>query len=169
MQKITPCLWFNTQAEEAAKLYTSIFNSAPGGNKKSTIGKTSRYDKASAEVSGMPEGAVLTVEFELDGQQFIGLNGGPLFKFTEAVSFSIDCKDQVEVDHFWNSLTADGGEESQCGWLKDKFGVSWQVVPAILPKLLSDPDPKKAQGAMKAMLNMKKLIVADLIRGAEQG
>lgn len=154
MQKITPCLWFNDRAEEAANLYVSLFPN-------STIGKTSRYDKASAEVSGQKEGAVLTVAFTLNGQNFMGLNGGPLFTFSEAVSFVIDCENQDEVDHYWNALT-EGGAESQCGWLKDKFGVSWQVVPKDLGVLLSDPDPKKSGAVMKAMLEMKKIEVQKL-------
>ena len=159
-QKITPCLWFEGQAEEAANLYVSLF-------KNSKILTTQRYDKASAEQSGMPEGSVLTVEFELDGQKLLGLNGGPQFKFTEAVSFIIECEDQDEVDHFWNGLIADGGEESQCGWLKDKFGLSWQVVPKRLNELLSDPDPARAQCAMQVMLGMKKLVIAELERAAD--
>jgi predicted 3-demethylubiquinone-9 3-methyltransferase (glyoxalase superfamily) len=154
-QKISPCLWFDKQAEEAANLYVSLFPN-------SKITNTARYDDASAKASGMPAGTVLTVEFELDGQKFMALNGGPLFKFTEAVSFVVDCNDQKEVDHFWNKLIADGGEESQCGWLKDKFGLSWQIVPEALGKMLSDKNPKKSQNAMKAMLGMKKLDVAKL-------
>lgn len=161
MQKITPCLWFDNQTEEAANFYTSIFPN-------SKIGKILRYDAASAKVSGQPEGAVLTVEFELNGEQFMGLNGGPIFKFTEAVSFTVDCKDQEEVDHYWNKLTADGGKEVECGWLKDKFGLSWQIVPTILPQLLSDPDKGKAGRAMQAMLQMKKIIIADLEKAVEQ-
>jgi predicted 3-demethylubiquinone-9 3-methyltransferase (glyoxalase superfamily) len=161
MQKITPCFWFDNQAEEAANLYTSLF-------KNSKIGKATRYDKASAEVSGQPEGSVLTIEFTLNGQDFLALNGGPLFKFNESVSFVIDCENQEEVDHFWNGLLAGGGQESQCGWLKDKFGVSWQVTPRILSKLLSDPNPKKAQAAMKAMLQMKKLDTAKLQEAYDQ-
>jgi len=159
MQKITPCLWFNNNTEEAVKLYTSVF-------KNSKIGKTTRYDEEGAKVSGMPAGAILTIEFELNGQAFLALNGGPAFKFTEAISFVIDCKDQAEVDYFWEKLIANGGEESVCGWLKDPFGVSWQVTPSILNELLSDPDPKKAQGAMKAMLSMKKLDIEGLKKGA---
>lgn len=159
MQKITPCLWFNTQAEEAARLYTSIF-------KNSKVGKISHYDEASAKVSGQPAGSVLTVEFTLDGQQFVGLNGGPIFKFTEATSFIINCKDQKEVDWFWEKLIADGGQESQCGWLKDKFGVSWQVTPEVLVRLLADKDAKKAKRAMKAMLTMKKIDVAAIEKAA---
>lgn len=154
MQKITPCLWFNNQAEEAVNLYVSIF-------KDSKIGKTARYDKASAEVSGQPEGSVLTMEFELNGQKFTALNGGPIFKFTEAISFVVDCKDQEEIDHFWGKLSAHP-ESEQCGWLKDKFGVSWQIVPKVLVEMLNDPDKAKAGRAMQAMLQMKKIVIADL-------
>ncbi len=123
-QKITPFLWFDDKAEEAAKFYTSIF-------KNSKIGKTTRYDDEAGEATGRPPGSVMTVEFELEGQQFVGLNGGPMFNFTEAVSFVVNCEDQKEVDYFWSKLSA-GGEESRCGWLKDKFGLSWQVVPTVL-------------------------------------
>lgn len=149
MKKIIPNLWFDKQAEEAAHFYTSVF-------KNSKIGRISRYDKASSEVSGMPEGEVMTIEFELDGQQFVGLNGGPLFKFNEAVSFVIDCKDQEEVDYYWNKLT-DGGEEQPCGWLKDKFGLSWQVVPDELTKMLPEADPQQSQRVAKALMQMKKI------------
>jgi predicted 3-demethylubiquinone-9 3-methyltransferase (glyoxalase superfamily) len=159
-QKITPCLWFNTQAEEAAKLYTSLF-------KNSKITEIQRYDKASAEVSGQPEGSVLTVAMELNGQPLLALNGGTAFSFSEAVSLIIECEDQAEVDHFWNGLLAGGGTESVCGWLKDKFGMSWQITPTILPKLLADPDPVKASKAMKAMLGMKKIIIADLEKAVQ--
>lgn len=154
MQKITPCLWFDDKAEEAASFYASIF-------KNSSIGNIARYDAASAKVSGQPEGSVLTVEFTLEGQKFLGLNGGPIFKFSEAVSFTIDCEDQAEVDYFWEKLT-EGGEESVCGWLKDKYGLSWQVTPKRLTELLMDPDKEKAGRAMKAMLEMKKIDVAKL-------
>lgn len=154
-QKITPNLWFDNNAEEAVKLYTELFPD-------SKILRTMHYDKASAEVSGMPEGSVLTIEFELAGQKFLALNGGPQFKFTEAVSFEVDCKDQAEIDHYWDALIAGGGEESQCGWLKDKFGLSWQIVPEVLNELLTDPNPAKASAAMKAMLEMQKLDVAKL-------
>ena len=153
MQKITPCLWFDNRAEEAVKFYTSIF-------KDSKIGTTMRYDKASAEVSGMPEGSVLTIEFTIAGMDFMALNGGPIFKFTEATSFMIDCKDQAEVDFFWEKLTSDGGEESQCGWCKDKFGLSWQVVPHGVMEYTSTP------GGMQAMLKMKKLDIATLKKAA---
>ena len=162
MQKIVPCLWFNDQASEAAKMYIDIFNGAPGSRKKSQIGHASTYDEASAEVSGQKEGSTMTVPFTLDGQEFLGLNGGPMFKFTEAVSFTIDCKDQKEVDYFWDKLIAGGGKPSQCGWLKDKFGLSWQVVPEALVKLMGDPDEEKAGRVMKAMLEMTKIDVAGL-------
>lgn len=155
MQKITPNLWFDTQAEEAAKLYTSLFPD-------SKILNVSHYPEEATEVAGMPAGSVMTVEFELAGQQFLALNGGPQFKFTEAISLMVDCKDQEEVDHYWNALTADGGEESMCGWLKDKFGLSWQITPTVMNQFASDPDPKKSGAAMKAMLGMKKLDIAKL-------
>ena len=156
MPKINPFLWFDTQAEEAARFYTSIFPN-------SRIVSTTRY----GEGAPMPKGSVMTVVFELDGQRFIALNGGPLFKFNEAISFSVDCKTQQEVDEYWAKLTA-GGQESQCGWLKDKFGLSWQIVPTVLGELLSDPDPKKAKRAMQAMLKMKKLDVAALKRAHDE-
>ena len=145
-----PCLWFDGQAEQAAELYTSVFPN-------SAIGAVSRY----------PDGRAMTVSFSLDGQQFVGLNGGPQFSFTEAVSFQIPCADQDEVDHYWSRLTADGGQESQCGWLKDRFGLSWHVIPTELFALLSDPDPGRAQRASEAMLAMRKLDVAELRRAAD--
>lgn len=157
MQKITPCLWFDDNAEEAVNFYTSIF-------KNSSIGRILRYDAASAKASGRPEGSVLTIDFQLEGQDYMALNGGPIFKFTEAVSFSVDCKDQEEVDEFWEKLTADGGEESQCSWLKDKYGLSWQIVPTVLPEMLRDKDPEKAQRVMQAMMKMKKIDIAALQR-----
>ena len=150
MQKITPFLWFDNQAEEAMNFYTSIFKNAK-------IGNVSRYGDAGPG----PKDSVMVASFELDGQKFSALNGGPLFKFTEAISFSIDCKTQEEVDYYWERLT-EGGAESQCGWLKDKFGLSWQVVPQSLGKLLSDPDPAIARRVMMAMLKMKKIIIKDL-------
>lgn len=150
MKKITPFLWFDHEAEEAARYYASVFPN-------SKIGKIARYGDAGPG----PKGSVMTIEFSLDGQDFIGLNGGPHFKFTEAVSFSIDCKSQEEVDQYWNTLS-DGGEEGPCGWLKDKYGLSWQVNPAILGELLSDPNPAKAKAVMEAMLKMKKIVIADL-------
>jgi predicted 3-demethylubiquinone-9 3-methyltransferase (glyoxalase superfamily) len=155
MQKITPFLWFDTQAEDAAKFYTSIF-------KNSKIGELSYYGEEGKEVHGMPAGSVMTAAFQIEGQGFVGLNGGPTFKFTEAISFAIDCEDQEEVDYFWEKLTADGGEESVCGWLKDKYGVSWQVVPKRLNELMNDPDKEKAGRVMNAMLKMKKIVVSEL-------
>ncbi len=159
-QKIIPFLWFDNQAEEAVKFYTSIF-------KNSKIGKMARYDEEGAKASGMPKGTVMTASFELDGQQFVALNGGPQFKFTEAVSFVVNCETQEEVDMFWNKLT-EGGEEVQCGWLKDKYGLSWQVVPTILSELLADKDPEKSKSVMQAMLQMKKIDIARLKQAAEQ-
>ncbi|RFM26267.1 VOC family protein [Deminuibacter soli] len=156
MQKITPNLWFSNQAEEAANFYVSIF-------KDGKINRLTRYGKEGFEIHHMPEGTVMTVEFELAGQTFTGLNGGPLFKFTEAVSFIIHCKDQEETDYFWNKLTEGGDPKSQqCGWLKDKFGLSWQVVPDILPKLLMSNEKEKAGRAMNAMMQMKKIDIAAL-------
>jgi predicted 3-demethylubiquinone-9 3-methyltransferase (glyoxalase superfamily) len=147
-------LWFDDQAEAAANFYTGIF-------RNSRIWKIARYGEAGREVHGKPPGSVLTVEFELDGQPFTALNGGPMFKFSEAISFQVDCKTQKEVDYFWEKLS-EGGSTGQCGWLKDKFGVSWQIVPTVLADLLSDPDPAKASRAMEAMLQMTKLDIAAL-------
>jgi predicted 3-demethylubiquinone-9 3-methyltransferase (glyoxalase superfamily) len=149
---ITPFLWFDTQAEQAAEFYVSIF-------KNSKIGRVSRYGAAGPG----PAGSAMTVEFELDGQRLIALNGGPMYKFTEAVSFSVDCKTQQEVDEYWRKLSA-GGEEGPCGWLKDKYGLSWQVNPSILGKMLTDKDRAKADRVMKAMLQMKKIDIAALER-----
>ncbi|HEV8720250.1 MAG TPA: VOC family protein [Candidatus Binatia bacterium] len=160
MQKITPFLWFDEKAEEAASFYTSIF-------KNSQIVSIARYGDAGAEVSGRPKGTVMTVAFQLDGQEFVALNGGPLFKFTEAISFVVNCQTQDEVDEYWKKLS-DGGQEVQCGWLKDKYGLSWQVVPTILGEMLSDPDPKKAERVMKAMLQMKKINIKGLKQAYEQ-
>ena len=150
-QKITPFLWFDGQAEEAALYYTSIF-------KDSKILKTSYY----GEAGPLPKGTVMTVDFQLEGLEFVALNGGPEFKFTEAVSFAVMCDSQKEVDEMWAKLTAGGGQPSQCGWLKDKFGLSWQVVPKQLPKMLTDPDPAKTQRVMQAMMDMSKLEIAEL-------
>ncbi len=146
MQKITPCLWYNGTAEEAVNLYMSIFPHA-------AIKEVSRYGDAMPDMAGK----VLTINFQLFGQDFIALNAGPDFQFTEAISLVIDCKDQAEVNWYWEKLTADGGEESMCGWLKDKFGVSWQVIPAALYSLINSPDPEKAQRATRAMLQMHKI------------
>ena len=158
IQTITPCLWFDAEAEEAAKFYTSIF-------KHSRILDISRYGEAGQEVHGKPPGTVLTVAFELDGQAFTALNGGPIFKFTEAVSFQINCETQKEVDYYWERLS-EGGDPGaqQCGWLKDKYGLSWQVVPTVLVRMIADPDPVKAGRVMTAMLQMKKLRIDDLQR-----
>lgn len=155
-QKITPCLWFDTQAEEAAKFYCSIF-------KNSKIGTISRYPEAGQEIHHKPAGSVMVVAFELDGQPFTALNGGPNFTFDEAVSFQVMCDTQDEIDHYWGKLTA-GGEEGPCGWLKDKFGLSWQVVPAIIPQMMADADPQKSARVMNAFMTMKKLDIATLER-----
>ncbi|MEA2245886.1 MAG: hypothetical protein QOH46_415 [Solirubrobacteraceae bacterium] len=154
-QKITPNLWFDTQAEEAANFYVTVF-------KNSRIVDLTRYTDAGPREAGM----VMTIEFELDGQRFVGINGGPKFTFDEAVSFAITCEDQDEVDYYWEKLT-DGGEEGPCGWLKDRFGLSWQVVPTGMEEMLNDPDPARAQRAMQAMLGMRKLDIAALRSAAD--
>ena len=151
MHKITPFLWFDSQAEDAANFYVSVF-------KNSRITAISRY----TEGGPGPAGSVMTVAFELDGQPFTALNAGPVFKFTEAISFTVSCKTQEEVDYYWNTLTAAGGQESDCGWLKDKYGLSWQVVPRALIEMISDPDKAKSQRAFNAMLQMKKIDIAEL-------
>jgi predicted 3-demethylubiquinone-9 3-methyltransferase (glyoxalase superfamily) len=157
MQKITPFLWFNDQAEEAMNFYTAIF-------KNSKIGSVSRY----GEGGPGPQGSVMTATFELDGQEFMALNGGLLFTFTEAISFFVNCETQAEVDELWDKLS-EGGEESQCGWLKDKYGLSWQIVPSVLSELLNDPDAEKAGRVMHAMLQMKKIDIAGLRAAHNQG
>lgn len=154
MQKITPFLWFDDNAEEAVKFYTSIF-------KNSKIGKIARYGEEGAKTTGRPKGSVMTIEFQLAGQEFVALNGGPHFKFNEAVSFVVNCKTQAEVDSYWEKLSA-GGKEVQCGWLKDKFGVSWQIVPTVLGELMSDQDAAKSERVMNAMLQMVKLDIKKL-------
>jgi predicted 3-demethylubiquinone-9 3-methyltransferase (glyoxalase superfamily) len=156
MHEITPCLWFDTEGEEAAKFYTSVFPN-------SRILDVARYGEAGPR----PAGTVMTVSFELNGQQFVALNGGPEFTFSEAISFQVSCKTQEEVDAFWSKLS-EGGEEGPCGWLKDKYGLSWQIIPTALPQLLSDPDQEKAQRVMRAMLNMKKIEIDGLERAAAQ-
>lgn len=148
MQKITPFLWFDKEAREAAKFYTTVFKEAKL--------------KSPTQLTDTPSGTVDIITIELFGQNFTLMSAGPQFKFTEAISFVIDCHDQEEVDYYWEQLTSDGGEEGQCGWLKDKFGVSWQVVPRQLNELLSDPDPKKSEATMKEMLRMKKLVISEL-------
>jgi predicted 3-demethylubiquinone-9 3-methyltransferase (glyoxalase superfamily) len=154
MHDITPCLWFDTEGEDAATLYTSVFPN-------SRILDISRYGSAGPR----PEGTVMTVSFELDGRKFLALNGGPQFSFTEAVSFQVSCETQEAVDAFWSALS-EGGEEGPCGWLKDRFGLSWQIVPKRLPELLGDPDAEKAQRVMQAMLQMKKIEIDELERAA---
>ncbi|MGE5777722.1 MAG: VOC family protein [Hyphomicrobiales bacterium] len=160
LRKITPCLWFDSEAEDAARFYISIFENA-------RIGRISRYGEEGFEIHGRPEGSVMTVEFELESQNFTALNGGPHFQFNEAISFQIPCETQEEIDHYWERLSA-GGEIQQCGWIKDKFGVSWQIFPAAFPEMLRDSDKAKAARAMRAMLGMKKLDIAEL-RAAYEG
>jgi len=162
MQKISPCLWFDDKAEEAAKFYTSIF-------KESKIGDVIRYGKEGYEIHGREEGTVMTVEFEIEGQKFLGLNGGPAFKFNEAISFQVYCETQEEVDYYWEKLSEGGDEKAQqCGWLKDKYGVSWQIVPIILIKMLKDKDSENSQKVMKAMLQMHKLDISTLKKAYEE-
>lgn len=160
MQKITPFLWFDDKAEEAANFYVSLF-------KNSKVNGMSRYGEAGEEAAGRPKGTVMTVEFQLDGQEFIALNGGPHFKFTEAISLVVNCETQEEIDEFWEKLSA-GGEKSQCGWLKDKYGLSWQVVPTVLAELFQSGNAQKQERVMKAMLQMKKLDIKTLREAAEQ-
>ena len=160
MQKITPFLWFDDKAEEAVKFYVSVF-------KNSRIGGVARYGEAGAKVSGRPMGSVMTVAFQLDGQDFVALNGGPHFKFTEAISLLVNCETQDEVDALWEKLS-EGGAKGQCGWLKDKYGLSWQIVPTALGEMMSDPDPEKSKRVMNAMLQMKKLDIKTLKQAYEQ-
>ncbi len=156
MKKITPCLWFDDKAEEAARFYASIF-------KNSRVGDITHY----GEGAPRPKGSVLTVQFQLDGQDYLALNGGPVFKFTEAVSFIVYCETQEEVDRMWESLSA-GGEKVQCGWLKDKYGMSWQVVPTVLTRMMTDPDPARASRVMQALMRMKKLDIQGLQEAYDQ-
>jgi predicted 3-demethylubiquinone-9 3-methyltransferase (glyoxalase superfamily) len=157
-QKITSCLWFDNQAEEAVAFYTGIF-------RNSRILNISRYGEAGREIHGRPAGSVMTIAFELDGQVFTALNGGPVFKFNEAISFQVNCETKEEVDYYWEKLS-EGGDESaqQCGWLKDKYGASWQVVPSVLPEMMRDPNPEKSGRVMEAMLRMKKIDIDELKR-----
>ncbi len=157
MPKITPFLWFDSQAEEATNFYVSIF-------KNSKVGEVSRY----GESGPGPKGSAMTVAFELDGQKFTALNGGPVFKFTEAISLVVNCENQEEIDYFWEKLSSEGGQEVQCGWLKDKYGLSWQIVPTILPELVKSDDPKKSERVMKALMQMKKLDIGKLKEAGEQ-
>ena len=157
-QKITPCLWFDHQAEEAVNFYTAVF-------KKSRIVQVARYGEAGREIHGKPAGTVMTVAFELEGQAFTALNGGPMFKFNEAISFQVSCETQAEVDHYWEKLSEGGDVNAQqCGWLKDKYGASWQIVPRVLVEMITDPDAEKSQRVMGAMLQMKKIDIAGLKR-----
>lgn len=160
MQKITPFLWFNDQAEEAANFYVSLF-------KNGKVKNIARYGKEGADVSGRAQGSVMTVNFELEGQEFIALNGGSIFSFTPAISFIINCENQQEIDHFWEKLS-EGGEESRCGWLKDRYGVSWQVVPTALGAMLDGKDPERSKRVMTAMLQMGKIDINTLRRAYEQ-
>jgi predicted 3-demethylubiquinone-9 3-methyltransferase (glyoxalase superfamily) len=160
IQKITPCLWFDDKAEEAAEFYTAIF-------RNSKIGNISRYGEAGQEVHGKSAGTVMTVAFELDGQAFTALNGGPVFKFNEAISFQVNCETQEDVDYYWQKLSEGGDEKAQqCGWLKDQYGVSWQIVPRFLVEMLNDTDAEKSQRVMTAMLQMKKIDINELKRAA---
>jgi predicted 3-demethylubiquinone-9 3-methyltransferase (glyoxalase superfamily) len=160
-QKITPCLWYDKEAEDAAKFYVSIFPN-------SKLGRISYYGNEGQEIHGGRPGSVLYVEFEIDGQPFVAMNGGPLFKFNEAVSFQVHCETQEEIDYFWDRLT-EGGQEVQCGWLKDKYGLSWQVVPTVMAKMMTDPDRAKSDRVMKAFLQMKKYDIAALERAYAGG
>jgi len=162
MQRITPCLWFDHQAEEAANFYVSIF-------KHARVGAVTRYGEAGYEVHGRPAGSVMTVEFQLEGQDFVALNGGPVFTFNEAVSLQVHCETQEELDHYWERLSQGGDKQAQqCGWLKDKYGLSWQIVPAMLPKMLQEGNAAKSQRVMKALLQMSKLDIQKLKQAYEQ-
>ena len=161
VQKITPFLWFEDTAEEAVNFYVSIF-------KNSKIGSITRYGEEGAKASGRPKGSVMIVTFQLEGQAFVALNGGPVFQFTEAISFLVNCETQEEVDELWEKLSA-GGKEGQCGWLKDKYGLSWQVVPAILGELMHDKDAEKSRRVMRALLQMKKIDIGTLTQAYERG
>jgi len=158
IQPIAPCLWFDDQAEAAVEFYTGIF-------KRSKVTKITRYSEVGHEFHGRPAGSVMTIAFELDGQAFTALNGGPMFRFNEAVSFQVSCATQEEVDHYWGAL-GDGGDPTaqQCGWLKDRYGLSWQIVPAIVPDLVGEPESPRSRRAMQALLNMKKIDIAELQR-----
>ena len=163
MKKITPCLWFDDNAEEAVNFYVSVF-------KNSRIGKMARYGEAGHEIHGRPAGSVMTIEFGLDGQRFTALNGGPVFKFNEAVSFQVYCESQEEIDYYWERLSEGGDEKAQqCGWLKDKFGVSWQIVPTVLGDLMQDGGAGRSERVMNALLAMKKLDIAALQRAYDSG
>ena len=161
MSKITPCLWFDDQAEQAVQFYLSVF-------KRSRLGRITRYGEAGAQVSGRPKDSVMTATFEIEGQEFVALNGGPIFTFNEAVSFQVHCDTQEEVDRYWDALSAGGDAEAQqCGWLKDRYGVSWQIVPTVLGEMLKEGDPEKANRVMQAVLRMKKLDIQTLQKAYE--
>ncbi|MBX3020666.1 MAG: VOC family protein [Bdellovibrionales bacterium] len=160
MKKMSTCLWFDSQAEEAAKFYISVF-------KNGSIGHIARYGKEGFEFHGQPEGSVMSVEFEVNGECFMALNGGPIFKFNEAISLIVNCETQEEIDDYWQKLTADGGQEVQCGWLKDKFGLSWQITPMVLDKMMKSPDKAKTERVVKAYMQMKKFNIAALERAFE--
>jgi len=161
MQKISPFLWFDNQAEEAAKFYVSIF-------RNSKIGKISRYGKEGYEIHKRPAGTAMVVEFELEGQKFLALNGGPVFKFNEAISFAVQCQSQQEIDHYWEKLSEGGDPKAQqCGWLKDKFGLSWQVVPDIIGELMTDKNPARSGRVMNVVMQMKKIDIATLLRARD--
>jgi predicted 3-demethylubiquinone-9 3-methyltransferase (glyoxalase superfamily) len=166
MQKVMPFLWYDDKAEEAANFYVSIFGPRDKTG-ETRIVDVSRYGASGSNAAGRPEGSVMTVSFKLFGQEFQALNGGPEFRFTEAVSFLVDCEDQAEVDEYWEKLSA-GGEQGPCGWLKDRFGLSWQVVPTVLPQMLADEDPQKAERVMAAMLQMKKIEIDELQKAYDQ-
>jgi predicted 3-demethylubiquinone-9 3-methyltransferase (glyoxalase superfamily) len=162
MQKINPCLWFDDKAEEAVNFYVSIF-------KNSRVGRIARYGEAGAEVSGRPKGTVMTVEFQLEGQEFLALNGGPIFKFTEAISFMVNCETQEKIDEMWEKLSEGGDKKAhQCGWLKDKYGLSWQIVPTVLGEMMQDKNPEKTNRVMQAILQMKKIDIKTLKQAYEQ-
>ena len=162
MPKITPCLWFDDNAEEAVNFYTSVF-------KNSKIKTISRYGEAGHEIHGKPAGSVMTVAFELDGQAFTALNGGPVFRFNEAISFQVSCETQEDVNYYWDKLSEGGDEKAQqCGWLKDKYGISWQIIPTVLGEMLQDEDPKKSERVMSALLQMRKIDIRTLEKAYEQ-
>jgi len=162
MQKITPCLWFDDQAEEAVNFYVSLF-------RNSKIMNITRYGEAGAQASGRPEGSVMTVTFQLNGQEFMALNGGPVFTFTEAISFIVKCETQEELDGLWQQLSEGGDEQAQqCGWLKDRYGLSWQIVPTVLDEMMQDSDPNKVEQVMKALLSMKKIDIATLTKAYKE-
>lgn len=172
MHTITPCLWFDGHAEEAAHFYVSVFSSGRQSVSEGTQSKiisVARYGEAASEVSGMAKGTVMTVEFQLGGQHFVALNGGPVFKFNEAISFQVHCQTQEEIDHYWDKLSEGGDQNAQqCGWLKDKYGMSWQIVPTVLPKMLQDKDTQKTNRVMKALLQMQKLDIKRLEQAYER-